>query len=289
MDHAATSSLTDVGVAALRDAGRGASSSARRPTSSTTSSAAGCNRRARVDPRDRRRLRTASEDDEALKLATQVVKPKGMRHSGHLFAAVQDLRGDPRHPEHGDRTPCSGCGRLVASATAPPSPPRPVRPPLPRRHARTSGATRPPKRSARSLRRQRDPPSSGRSCTARSVRARPQDWRPASTRSSTTTSSSSVRSARRSFGKVAAASAVGIPSPVWVPAVLAAPARMLGAERSAPPPASELNAMNSAAAIGAAATDLVYRARAEVVGRGDQAARREDRGRSGTRSVFPLT
>ena len=87
----------------------------------------------------------ASKDD-ALKLAMQMVKPKGMRQlGGNLLAAVQDVPAETRGiPSMGDRTPCSGCGRPVASATAPPvAPPRPGSTASTARHGRHPEATRP--------------------------------------------------------------------------------------------------------------------------------------------------
>ena len=224
----------------------------------------------------------ASKDD-ALKLAMQMVKPKGMRQlGGNLLAAVQDVPAETRGiPSMGDRTPCSGCGRPVASATAPP-----VAPPRPGSTASTA-ASRPTSGSNSACRSAphgrcagNAPPSSGRSCTAsppacvpaHRIGARPRRRRRRHHHHRCGPARLALRQGRgrcalvrrRHYGRGVARRASRRRHSLARrgPAVLARRLERLGAS-AATLPRPKLNADELGAAIGAAVTDPAYRARAE--------------------------
>ena len=241
----------------------------------------------------------ASKDD-ALKLAMQMVKPKGMRQlGGNLLAAVQDVPAETRGiPSMGDRTPCSGCGRPVASATAPP-----VAPPRPGSTASTA-ASRPTSGSNSACRSARHgrcagnaPPSSGRSCTAsppacvpaHRIGARPRRRRRRRRRHHHHRCGPARLALRQGRGRVGAASRRRRSLARRGPAVLGAPARTPRRERR-DLAASEAQCRRTRRRDRRRSHRSGVPRACRVVGRGDQAgARREDRGRSGRGASSPLT
>ena len=250
----------------------------------------------------------ASKDD-ALKLAMQMVKPKGMRQlGGNLLAALQDVPAETRGiPSMGNRTPCSGCGRPVASATAPP-----VAPPRPGSTASTA-ASRPTSGSNSACRSARHgrcagnaPPSSGRSCTAsppaclpaHRIGARPRRRRRRHHHHRCGPARLALRQGRGRFTRAASAQRPRGCAPGFPPSAFPRPAGTSRSGRAgsnasarAPRPCRVRSSMPTNSAPRSAPQSPIRRT-ARVPSRWPRRssrARREDRGRSGRGASSPLT